>query len=117
LAEAKVVINGDFPPNREKQLTRASSSIESMSEWMNQARAASHIRELLIQRGLDIPSRRVRLAADQEWVIFERNERQLGVDAASGIWLRNSVNEEWRCVAMSHTMSGAIIAADFLKED
>lgn len=88
-----------------------------MSEWMNQARAASHIRELLIQRGLDIPSRRVKLAADQEWVIFERNERQLGVDAASGIWLRNSVNEDWRCVAMSHTMSGAIIAVDFLKED
>ena len=99
-----------------KQLTRASLFIESMSKWMNQARAAGHIRELLLQRGLDIPSRRVRVA-DQEWVIFERNERQLGVDAASGIWLRKSVNEDWRCVAISHTMSGAIIAADFLKED
>ncbi len=69
-----------------------------------------------MQRGLDIPSKCVRLA-DKDWVIFERNERQLGVDAASGIWLRKSIDEDWRCVAISHTMSGAIIAVDFLKED
>jgi hypothetical protein len=53
----------------------------------------------------------------KHWVVFERNKRQVGIDAASGIWLRNSESEDWRCASMPHTMSGAIMAADFLSED
>jgi hypothetical protein len=83
---------------------------------MNQAQAASHIRELLTARGVEVPSRRMTLPGDQQWVVLERNERQVGIDAASGIWLRMSC-DEWRCVATPHTMSGAIMAVDFLTRD
>jgi hypothetical protein len=84
---------------------------------MKQAQAAGHMRELLMGRGVDIPSRRMTLPNGQHWVVFERNKRQVGIDAASGIWLRRSESEDWRCVAMPHTMSGSIMAADFLIED
>jgi hypothetical protein len=82
-----------------------------------QAEAASHIRELLMQRGLDIQSHRMTLPDSQQWIIFERNEHQVGIDAASGIWLRESIQNDWRCVAMPHSMSGALMAVEFLKAD
>lgn len=84
---------------------------------MKQAKAANHIRELLTERGFDLTSRQMTLASNQCWLVFERSGRQVGVDAASGIWLRESVAESWRCVAMPHSTSGAIMAADFLSKD
>jgi hypothetical protein len=83
---------------------------------MKQTQAAGHMRELLRGRGIDIPSRRMTIPDGQHWVVFERDKRQVGIDAASGIWLRSSESEDW-CVAMPHTMSGAIMAADFLIGD
>lgn len=81
-----------------------------------QTEAASHIREILITRGFDVPSRHMTLPDNEQWVVLERNERQVGIDAVSGIWLRTSCNE-WRCVATPHTMSGALMAVDFLIGD
>lgn len=83
---------------------------------MKQAIAASHIREQLMQKGFDIPSGSITVN-DQQWTVFERGGRQVGIDSASGIWLREPGNEEWRCVATEHTMSGAFLAIDFLTKD
>jgi hypothetical protein len=84
---------------------------------MKQAESASHMRELLIARGFDIPSRPLSLTDGQRWLVFERDGRQVGIDAVSGIWLRESAGHTWRCVATLHTMSGALLALDFLTED
>jgi hypothetical protein len=92
------------------------SSDEGMPNWMKQSKAASHIRELLIQRGVDIPSRTVTING-QKWTVFEHGERQIGIDVTSGIWLRESDESEWRLVATEHTMSGAFLAIDFLTKD
>jgi hypothetical protein len=84
---------------------------------MKQAEAAIHLRELLMARGFDIPSRPMSLPDGQRWVVFERKGRQVGVDAATGIWQRSSENEGWHCLAAKHSMSGAVMAVDFLTGD
>ena len=77
---------------------------------ITQAEAVNHIKNLLRERGLDIPSR----TDNQRRVIFEHNGRQLGVDSTSGVWVRESEGSDWRCVAMPCTVSGAIQAVEFL---
>jgi|ERR1044072_8808953 hypothetical protein len=88
-----------------------------MSKWIKQTQAASYIRELLHQRGIDIPSKRLTLPNNQQWIIFEYNGRQLGIDTASGVWIRESEDNEWRCICMSCNVSGAAQAVDFLTKD
>lgn len=88
-------------------------STEGIPNWMKQATAASHIRELLIQRGVDLPSRSVSVN-DQQWTVFERGGKQVGIAPNSGIWLRDSDDSQWRCVANEHSMSGAFLAVEFL---
>lgn len=88
-----------------------------MAKRTKQVEAAIHIRELLAGRGFDIPSRPLSLPDGQRWIVFEHNGRQVGVDGVSGIWVRESSGHDWRCVALPHTMSGAIMAADFLTSD
>jgi len=83
---------------------------------MKQSKAASHIRESLVERGFDIPSRRMNLGDNQQWVVFERNGWQVGIDRASGIWLREP-GGEWRCVAADYSTSGMCMAVDFLTAD
>lgn len=61
---------------------------------MKQATAVGHIRKLLIERGIDLAAHRLQLADGRSWLIFERNGRQVGVDAASGLWLRESAEDE-----------------------
>ena len=80
---------------------------------MNQTKAANHIREALIERGFDIPSRRMTVCDNQQWLVFERRGRQVGVDQSSGIWLRESKSSEWRSEG-EHTTSGTFMAVDFL---
>jgi len=87
-----------------------------MPGWMKQTKAASHMREILGERGFDIPSRRMTLGDNQQWVVFERGDQQVGIDPASGIWLRESCGE-WRCVAAVYSTSGAFMAVDFLTGD
>ena len=86
---------------------------EGMPIWMKQSKAASHIRELLMQRGIDIPSQSVTVG-DKQWAVFERRGRQVGIDPTSGIWVRESVGNQWRCLAKEHSMSGAFLAVEFL---
>jgi hypothetical protein len=84
-----------------------------MPNWMKQAKAASHIRELLIQRGVDIPLRSVTVG-DKQWTVFEHEGKQAGIDLTSGIWVRESNDDQWRCLAKEHSMSGAFLAVEFL---
>lgn len=85
-----------------------------MSQQTKQNEAARHIRGLLSQRGIDIPSFRLLLPDNQQWVIFEYKDKQLGIDSASGVWVRGSERESWRCVCMPCTVSGAVQAIEFL---
>jgi hypothetical protein len=79
-----------------------------------QIEATSHIQELLTNRGLDTFLRKMTLEDDQHWIIFELNQRQIGIDSASGVWVRESISDDWRCFAMPCTVSGALQAVEFL---
>jgi len=78
-----------------------------------QTEAVTFIRSLLKQRNLDIPSHNMTLPDNQHWVIFEHKNRQIGVDSASGVWIRASELENWRCVCKPCVVSGAIQAIEF----
>ncbi len=86
-------------------------------KWVQQTKAASHIRELLIQRKLDIPSRRLGSEDEPQWVIFEYKGKQLGIDSDSGVWVRTSELEDWRCVSKPCNVSGAAQAVEFFIRD
>jgi hypothetical protein len=76
---------------------------------VTQTEAVSHIRKLIQNRRLDIPSR-----TENRWVIFEHKNRQIGIDTSSGVWIRTSELDDWRCVCTPCVVSGAIQAVDFL---
>ncbi len=85
-----------------------------MPKRTRQAEASDHIRELLGERGFDILPRAVTIENNKSWLVFERAARQIGVDSDSGIWVRASRKDRWRCVEMSCTVGGALEAVDFL---
>lgn len=87
-----------------------------MGKGTKQAEAASHIRELLLKQGFDIPSSNISLKDDQRWMIFELNQRQIGIDSASGVWVK-SLDSDWRCLSLPATISGAVMAVDFLLKE
>jgi len=78
---------------------------------IKQTEAVNHIKGLLKERGFNISSRSL---GTQRWIIFEHLGRQLGVDSASGVWVRESESSDWRCLAIPCTVSGAIQAIEFL---
>ena len=78
---------------------------------IKQTEAVTHIKGLLKERGFNISSRRL---GAQRWIIFEHMSRQIGVDSAAGVWVRETENSEWRCLAIPCTVSGAIQAVEFL---
>jgi hypothetical protein len=88
-----------------------------MPKLTKQAEAARHIRELLIQRGLDVSSRQMILEDNQHWTVFQYGERHLGIDTASGVWVRSSIRDEWHCLSMPCIVSGALKAVEFLIKD
>jgi hypothetical protein len=85
-----------------------------MPKRTRQAEASDHIRELLDERGFDISPRAVTLEDNKNWLVFERAARQIGVDSASGIWVRASRKDKWRCIEKACTVSGALEAVDCL---
>ncbi|MEN3331553.1 MAG: hypothetical protein V7641_918 [Blastocatellia bacterium] len=78
---------------------------------IKQTEAVNHIQGLLRERGFNILSRSI---GNQHWIIFERRGRQLGVDSAAGVWIRESEESDWRCLAIPCSVSGAIQAVEFL---
>ena len=87
-----------------------------MPKRTRQAEASDHIRELLSERGFDISPRAVTLEGNKSWLLFERAARQVGVDPESGIWVRASRSDEWRCIEAACTVGGALEAVDFFTE-
>lgn len=85
-----------------------------MPKRTRQAEASDHIREILDERGFDISPRVVALEDNKSWLVFERAARQIGVDSDSGIWVRASREDKWRCIEVSCTVGGALEAVDFL---
>jgi hypothetical protein len=83
---------------------------------ITQTDAVNYIRNLLRERGLDLPSRNLARLDNQRWVIFERKGKQLGVDSASGVWISEREGD-WQCLVMPCTVSGAIQAVDFLAKE
>lgn len=86
-------------------------------KWVQQTKAAIHIRELLSKRSLNILSRRLGSEDEAQWIIFEHKSKQLGVDSDSGVWVRASELEDWRCVSKPCNVSGAAQAVEFLIRD
>lgn len=82
-----------------------------------QLEAVSHIRGFLAQRGLQIPSRSIRVMNEENWLVFERGRRSVGVDREAGVWQKDSPDAEWICIEMPCTVGGAVMAADFLAQD
>ena len=79
---------------------------------ITQTEAINHIKKLLRERGLEIPSQ----LDSQRRVIFERNGKQLGIDSASGVWVREKEGD-WHCLAKPCSVSGAIQAVEFLAKE
>lgn len=88
-----------------------------MAKLEKQVEAVNHIKEFLSNRGLNIPFRNLTLEDNQLWVVWEHKGRQIGVDSASGVWVRKSELHDWRCIAMPCTVSGALQAVEFLIRD
>jgi hypothetical protein len=82
-----------------------------------QSEAATHIKELLSQRSITIPSRTLTLEDNQRWIIFEHKGRQVGIDSVSGVWIRENELSDWRCISMPCNVSGALQAVEFLTQD
>jgi hypothetical protein len=76
---------------------------------IKQPEAVNYIERLLIERGLNVPSHKI-----DHWIVFEYQGKQLGIDSASGVWVRGSELEDWRCYAAPCTVSGGIQAVEFL---
>jgi hypothetical protein len=79
-----------------------------------QAEAANHIQEILNKAGYSINPRKITLEANQHWILFEHNQRQIGIDSVSGVWVRQSESHDWRCSSTPCNVSGAIQAVEFL---
>ena len=78
---------------------------------VTQTEAVRHIKNLLLERGIDIASRSL-----QQWIIFEHRGKQIGVDSSSGVWIRE-LEGDWQCLAMPCSVSGAIQAVEFLTNE
>lgn len=88
-----------------------------MPKKIGQLEAASHIRSALVDRGHSIPSRSVKVKGEERWLVFEHGQRSVGIDSASGIWLKASAEAEWHCIEKNCTMSASLSAVEFLIVD
>lgn len=76
---------------------------------MRQSEAAKYIGKYIEERGLTISPTK-----QNHWLIFQKDHKQIGVDLKSGVWVRASELEDWRCVCTPCNTSGAIQAVEFL---
>lgn len=82
-----------------------------------QLEAVSQIRSFLAQRGLQIPSRSIRVMNEENWLMFDCGRRSVGVDREAGVWKKDSPDANWVCIEKPCTVVGAIMAAEFLAKD
>jgi len=79
-----------------------------------QTEAAQYIRNVLKGQGFDILYHAVIVEENQQWLIFEQGERQIAIDSASGIWVKGSAVDIWRCFSKTCSTSSALIAIEIL---
>jgi hypothetical protein len=80
---------------------------------ITQTEAVNHIEKLLIERGFNVPSRQL----VNQWMVFEYQGKQIGIDLAARVWVRGSESDDGRCFAAPCTVSGAIQAVEFLAKE
>ena len=71
---------------------------------VTQTEAVNHIKGLLRERGLTIPTR----PDHQRWIVFEKEGKQIGVDTSSGVWIRQTAEDTWQCICLPCVVSGAM---------
>ena len=81
-----------------------------------QTEASNYIRNLLASRQLVITPRTMMLEGSKEWIVFEYKDKEIGIDSASGVWIRMK-DDDWRCLATPCNVSGALPAVEFLTSD
>lgn len=85
--------------------------------FQKQKEASRHIEGILSRGGFNFSSGKLTLPDHRQWIVFEYGQKQLGIDSASGLWVRASSGEDWRCLSMPCTVSGAALAVEFLTSD
>jgi hypothetical protein len=77
-----------------------------------QTEAAKYIQDLIASRNLQIEAGIV-LVAEEGWQVFEHNQKCIGIDPSSCIWVGQS-GGEWRQISKECTVSAALEAIEFL---
>jgi hypothetical protein len=85
-----------------------------MGKADKQAEASGHIQTLLHQRGLNLLPRSISILGEHRWAVFEHEDRHIGIDESSGLWVKLSINSEWRCIATPCTVSASLQAVEFI---
>ena len=80
-----------------------------------QTEATNYIQNLLASRRIDVTPHKIK-EGDREWTIFEYNQKQIGIDAAAGVWVRE-LHHSWICLATPCNVSGALQAVEFLTQE
>jgi hypothetical protein len=79
-----------------------------------QSEASNYIRNLLSSRNLHLNPRTMTFEDNKQWIVYTHQGRELGIDTSSGVWVRASINDSWRCLATPCNVSGALQAVEFL---
>ena len=80
-----------------------------------QTEAAKYIRDLLASRNLQTESG-IFLIGEEGWHVFEHNQKCIGIDPSSSIWVGPS-GGQWRQISKTCTVSGALEAIELLIGD
>jgi predicted RNA-binding protein with PUA domain len=75
-----------------------------MGKANKQEEAAKQIQEFFERGGYSVTPHKLALEDNQHWIILELNQRQVGIDSASGVGVRESIRHEWRCLTMLSTL-------------
>jgi hypothetical protein len=71
-----------------------------------QTEASNHVGNLLASRNMHISPRTMMFEDNKQWIVFAHQGRELGIDTSSGVWIRASSHESWRCLATPCNVSG-----------
>jgi hypothetical protein len=80
---------------------------------MTQKEAANRIERALFERGQSVEHGIVLIGEDEPWLVIEHSARCVGIDPNSGIWV-GKPGSRWKCIAPSCSVSGALMAVEYL---
>lgn len=85
-----------------------------MIKRTKQVQTASYIRVLLESWEVKLKPRRTRVKNQELWLVFQLGVRGVGVDPRSGVWLRDTPESDWRCLARTSDSGAVLISVEFL---